>query len=159
MECQNCHREREHGRMHEFHYGRMVSSTEGIDWGKLARIRRTNYLMAGQDSAWICNRCSGRFFSVMLGAYLAMSPVFLALAIGLANAAPDGTTPNFILGSSVCCGLPWLLAGVVLLIQKEPLRTRFGEQYAIRAKREILRRQGYDAFFTTSEYRRMERLT
>jgi hypothetical protein len=156
MECTNCHRERERGQAYWFHYGTEIHTDETFDVDKLAKIKRTSYHIAGQDSAWICDRCSNRSFSFIRGAYLVLSPLFLIGFFGLAYGSPGGNTVNTLLGGFACCGLPWLVVGGVLLTQKGRMRDASGERFAIRARTKTLEDQGYNTFFTTAEYKRLE---
>jgi hypothetical protein len=141
MECDKCHRQRNAGRLYSFYYGSKGPTATTFEWG--ARVRRTPYRIAGQETAWICDRCVNLLYipAVVVG-------IFMLGVLLLASLYPEVNAAN-----AVCCGS----IGVAFLAISLLSRREWGEWFAIRAKRATLRSQGYDAFFTTLGYRRLEK--
>jgi hypothetical protein len=157
MECANCHRERERGQLYETYYGKKVGKDERYDLERLARIHTTHFFIAGQQGSWICDRCANRTYALFLGMFITFTPFMLAAMVGLVLSQPESDRPQMLLGSVACCLLPWILAGVFTFILKGRWRASLGERYAQKVTRKALRPQGFDAFFTPSEYKNLER--
>lgn len=156
MKCEKCHKIGHAGRMYWFHYGNKISEAKSFDPSRLAKIKQVSYYIAGQESGWVCDRCANLIFAVLLGSYIAVSIAFIAL-ISITALIPQNQPPlNYLIGGLICFGLPWLIIGGVLVMQKERMRTGSAEALLIREKKKNLERQGFRNFFTTETFQRLE---
>ena len=106
MECAHCHRERERGEAYGFYFGKKVGKSERFDVQQLARIRSTHYSIAGNEMAWICDRCADRMYvdTVRFSILFAVLGLFVALGVG--SAGPETERGQTILGGLACCVVP-----------------------------------------------------
>jgi hypothetical protein len=132
-ECEVCHKVKVGGSRHWFHYG-----TGGS---------RRYFQSAGKESAWICDDCVNRRVLLSLGllAVLVLASLF-ALCTYFVKGFP---------------GNPFVLPAVLILFGIYALTIPYrgadetAGRMAISTKKKALKQQGYKAFMTEKEYKKV----
>ena len=151
MICENCHKERAAGREYVIHFGNKIAEQEKIALD-LARIRKTFYHFAGQENVWICDRCSNRTYKWMAGLAFSLTLITMLMAIILAF-----SDDKSVFTLTLCVGSFGLLWSIICLISRKTWQVRLGEGYAKILKKNALRSQGFDAIFTDTEHKRLDK--
>jgi hypothetical protein len=145
--CGRCGRDTEAGRTYSFRYGNKGPSTHYHDMERMQHVTTTPYRIVGVESVWVCDRC------VRITQTVWLLPLVILLLFGAFTFAVEGSPDA---ESVPCLGISavLMLAGIVYIVMA---KQEFGERVAIRARRRALRSQGYNAFLTSSAYKRINK--
>jgi hypothetical protein len=133
-ECEVCHKVKVGGSRYWFHYG-----TGGS---------RRYFQSAGKESAWICDDCVNRRVLLSLG-----------LLVVLSIAALFALCPAFVKGANfnpTLMALVFILFGIYALTIPYRGADEMAGRMAINTKKKALKQQGYKAFMTEKEYKKVK---
>ena len=154
MKCIKCGNETNKGAIFKFYYGKR-GGTEQIS----RRATLTRYQMAGSEDAYLCDGCVDQHIEKRarwMGGGVFLSILILSiLRLTLGGPAPQGSELETVIGFPTA-----LVAGIFLYYgirrwKKNKQRVFMGDNLAIKTRKPILKRSGYDSFFTRDEFARL----
>ena len=155
MKCVNCGNETQSGKTYPFYYGK-----KGETVFPTHKTSFTHYSIAGQEDAFLCDECVDAKIehrARMTAIYAFAGTLLLALLRLLLDpyAAPDAPAMEKVLGFPMAFSIALILYFGIRRWKNGKQREDEGQRLAIKARNPTLLGQGFDAFFTQSEYSRL----
>ena len=152
MLCEKCGKDRHTGSTYSFFYGTM-GFPETRDYTPMYRVVSTRYTIAGQASAWICDSCVGRALLPQIVPGL-VGLLLGGLLIGVFILALGKFTDIKVLVGILVFALLCMATGILVTFMR---KQEYGERAAIGVRTKELRSQGYNAFLTSNEHKKMRK--
>ena len=154
MKCASCGNECSAGKTYRFYYGK-----QGETDFPSRKLTRTKYAIRGSEDAFLCDTCVDRKIDTRART-TALAVFFLTLFLALLRLAldvyvPKGAPMEKVIGFPMAIFFGLLIYKGIQNWKKGKQREEEGQRLAIRARKPVLRSQGYDAFFTQVEFSRL----
>lgn len=154
MKCANCSNESLAGKTYRFYYGK-----QGETDFPTHKLTRTRFAIGGWEDAFLCDPCVDRKIdkrarNTALGVFI-MTLSLALLRLALDAYVPQGAPMERIIGFPMAFISALIIYKGIQSWKKGKQREEEGQRLAIMARKPTLRGQGYDAFFTLSEYSRL----
>ena len=148
--CEKCHKVQDAGGRYYYYYGYLGASPEGVTADQVVALRDTQYLLAGRESAFLCQRCANR--PRWLNALWIFLPLLLAIIVfaGLVYTATIEFT------EITCLTIGFVVIGYLILMRKF-LRGKpdLPERVAIDLKKKSLQGKGFNVFLTETQFKKL----
>jgi hypothetical protein len=154
MKCVNCGNETQAGKPYRFYYGK-----QGETDFPTHKTTRTRYAIGGWEDAFLCDPCVDKKIDTR-ARNTALAVFILTLSMALLRLAldayvPQGAPLEKVIGFPMAFFFGLLIYKGIQSWKKGKQREDEGQRLAIMARKPALRGQGYNAFFTLSEFSRL----
>jgi len=152
--CENCRKRL--GKLFTFYYGKQLSEQSFPNLNNLNETTTIKtYRIGGKQQVVVCRVCIARNIIMTIVLSLVLAAILGGVGYFVLSAAPkisSNELASIVRGVGaiiLLCGLAPL--GLMIMAFSEP-----GENTAINLRSHSLRQMGYDAFWTTKDYQRLE---